>query len=98
MKHRAEDSKRLLQRNTNLLKDMLSKQTQEQRRTELFLNYALGKRELKTEDELNQQIKDSAYKPANDPLMARASKRYNAGVAGGNRANTTDSRSGSKFL
>jgi len=27
MKHRAEDSKRLLQRNTNLLKDMLSKQT-----------------------------------------------------------------------
>ncbi len=92
MKHRAEDSKRLLQRNTNLLKDMLTKQTQEQRRTEQFLTYALGKRELKTQEELAQQIKDSLYQPSADPLMARASKRYNP------RANTTDSRSGSKFL
>ena len=108
MKHRAEDSKRLMQRNANLLKDMLNKQTQEQRKTEQFLKFALGKREVKTEEEIKQQIRDSKYSPSSDPLMARSIRKYNPKIStyknnpGSGRVHTTDSRlskmvTGNKF-
>ena len=45
VKHRQVDSQRLIQRNKNLLQDILEKQAMEQRRTQSFLKYALGKRE-----------------------------------------------------
>ena len=49
VKHRQIDSQRLIQRNKNLLQDILEKQALEQRRTQQFLKYALGKREEKSE-------------------------------------------------
>jgi len=65
------DSNRLIQRNKNLLKDILEKQATEHRRTENFLKFALGKREEKSEDEIQDQMKKSRYDPKSDPLMAR---------------------------
>ena len=44
LKHRQMDSQRLIQRNKNLLLDLLKKQNMEIRRTTHFLNFALGKR------------------------------------------------------
>lgn len=44
LKHRQMDSQRLIQRNKNLLLDLLKKQNMEIRRTTNFLNFALGKR------------------------------------------------------
>ena len=49
MKHRFEDAQRLMKRNANLVRDMLKKQNQEQRKTGQFLKYALGKREIKSD-------------------------------------------------
>lgn len=54
VKHRQTDSNRLIQRNRNLLNDILEKQSTEQRRTQNFLKYALGKREQKTEQEIKK--------------------------------------------
>ena len=42
----------MIQRNKNLLQDILEKQAMEQRRTQQFLKYALGKREEKSESQL----------------------------------------------
>lgn len=42
MKHRQDDTQRLVQRNKNLLKDIYSRQAQEKRKTKEFLNWALG--------------------------------------------------------
>jgi hypothetical protein len=44
LKHRQNDSQRLIQRNKNLLLDLLKKQNMEIRRTTQFLNFALGTR------------------------------------------------------
>lgn len=55
---------------------MLKKQNQEQRKTGQFLKYALGKREIKTDQEIMTGLKQRAYQPGNDPLMARISKKY----------------------
>ena len=44
LKHRQIDSQRLIQRNKNLLLDLLNKQTIEERRTNQFLRVALGTR------------------------------------------------------
>ena len=44
LKHRQIDSQRLIQRNKNLLLDLLNKQNMETRRTNTFLNTALGAR------------------------------------------------------
>lgn len=44
LKHRQVDSQRLIQRNKNLLLDLLKKQNMEIRRTTQFLNFALGTR------------------------------------------------------
>ena len=44
LKHRQMDSQRLIQRNKNLLIDLLNKQNMERRRTDQFLHYALGAR------------------------------------------------------
>lgn len=45
VKHRHMDSVKLIQRNKNVLKDVVNKQGTERRRTKEFLRYALGKRE-----------------------------------------------------
>ena len=44
LKHRQIDSQRLIQRNKNLLLDLLNKQNMETRRTTQFLRFALGAR------------------------------------------------------
>ena len=44
LKHRQLDSQRLIQRNKNLVSDMLNKQRMEEKRTDEFLKYALGAR------------------------------------------------------
>lgn len=44
LKHRQMDSQRLIQRNKNLLLDLLNKQNTETRRTNHFLRFALGNR------------------------------------------------------
>lgn len=91
LNHRQQDSERLIQRNNNLLKDIMNKQVQEHRRTEQFLKYALGKREPKSEDEIMQGLKTKQYQPHNDLLMGRISKKYNRG--GGTNLNSVRSMS-----
>lgn len=78
MKHRQVDSNRLIQRNKNLLNDILEKQATEQRRTDNFLKYALGKREEKTDEEIKDNMKDNTlkYDPKNDPLMPRLFRKF----------------------
>jgi hypothetical protein len=76
LKHRFEDAQRLMKRNSNLLKDMLKKQSQEQRKTSQFLKYALGKREVKTDEEIMQNLRMKVYQPYNDPLMPRIAKKF----------------------
>jgi hypothetical protein len=76
VKHRQKDSTRLIQRNKNLLNDILEKQATEQRRTETFLKYALGKREEKTEEQIKKEIKQSSYDPKSDPLMPRLFRKF----------------------
>ena len=39
-------------RNSNLVRDIQLKQTAEERKTSQFLKFALGKREIKTEEEI----------------------------------------------
>ena len=76
VKHRQKDSMRLIQRNKNLLNDILEKQATEQRRTENFLKYALGKREEKSEEQIKEIIKQSTYDPKSDPLMPRLFRKF----------------------
>lgn len=71
MKHRQIDSQRLVQRNKNLLQDILEKQATEQRRTIAFLKFALGKREDKSEAEITAERRQKSYNPMNDPMMPR---------------------------
>jgi hypothetical protein len=78
VKHRQGDSNRLLQRNKNLLGDILEKQSTEQRRTENFLKYALGKREKKSEADIVRGIKNSKYDPKKDPLMPKLFRKFDA--------------------
>jgi hypothetical protein len=47
----------------------------EQRRTQQFLKYALGKREEKTESELQKDLKERAYNPKGDPFMPRLTRK-----------------------
>lgn len=61
-----------------MLNDILEKQATEQRRTQNFLKYALGKRECKNEAELKAQIKQGKYDPKNDPLMPRLFRKFDA--------------------
>lgn len=63
VKHRQVDSTRLIQRNKNLLNDILEKQGTEKRRTQNFLKYSLSKREEKTDEEIVTGIRTSKYKP-----------------------------------
>jgi len=75
VKHRQLDSTRLIQRNKNLLQDILEKQSLEQRRTQQFLKFALGKREQKTEEQLKQELKEKNYSPQNDPFLPRLKRK-----------------------
>jgi hypothetical protein len=72
------DSNRLLQRNKNLLHDIVEKQSIEKRRTENFLRYALRKREEKTDAEIKDGMKNSKYDPKSDPLMPRLFRKYDS--------------------
>jgi hypothetical protein len=65
-----------MKRNQNLVRDMLKKQMQEQRKTGQFLKYALGKREVKSDVEIMHHLKTKAYQPYNDPLMPRIAKKF----------------------
>ena len=76
MKHRQVDSTRLIQRNKNLLNDILEKQGTEKRRTQNFLKYSLSKREEKTDEEIANGIRTSKYKPVDDPLMPRLFRKF----------------------
>lgn len=49
----------------------MEKQATEQRRTSLFLKFALGKREEKSETEIKQEMSQRSYNPLCDPLMPR---------------------------
>jgi hypothetical protein len=66
----------LIQRNKNLLKDILEKQATEKRRTENFLKFALRKREDKTDEEIKQQMRNNSYDPKSDPLMPRLFRKF----------------------
>ena len=77
MKHRQQDSQRLIQRNKNLLQDILEKQATEQRRTFTFLRYALGKREEKSVEQIQADMKMKSYHPKSDSLMPRLFRKYN---------------------
>jgi len=57
------------------LQDILEKQAMEQRRTQLFLKYALGKREKRSEDELNKELKEKTYNPVEDPFLPRLKRK-----------------------
>lgn len=63
VKHRQLDSERLIQRNKNLLQDVLVKQATEQRRTKEFLKFALGRRETKSDEELKREMSQRKYNP-----------------------------------
>ena len=65
-----------MKRNGNLLKDMLKKQNQEQRKAGVFLRYALGKREVKSGEEIMLDLRNKAYQPQNDSLMPRVAKKF----------------------
>ena len=47
----------------------------EQRRTQQFLKYALGKREQKTEEQLSKEIKEKSYNPTQDTFMPRLKRK-----------------------
>jgi hypothetical protein len=66
LKHRQMDSQRLIQRNKNLLLDLLKKQNMEIRRTTQFLSFALGTRSPAHP----QYLKTKNY---NDPKDAKLS-------------------------
>lgn len=57
------------------MQDILEKQAMEQRRTQLFLKYALGKREKRSEDELNKELKEKTYNPVEDPFLPRLKRK-----------------------
>jgi len=47
----------------------------EQRRTQQFLKYALGKREEKSENQLARDLKEKAYNPKADTFMPRLTRK-----------------------
>ena len=81
LKHKEEDTSKIMLRNSNLVRDIQLKQTAEERKTSQFLKFALGKREIKTEEEIKQQIKTSGYNPGQDPLMGRIQRKYNPQIS-----------------
>ena len=72
------DSNRLIQRNKNLLNDILEKQGTEKRRTQYFLKYSLRKREEKSDEEIKSIMKNSTYDPKADPLMPRLFRKFDS--------------------
>lgn len=72
------DSNRLIQRNKNLLNDILEKQGTEKRRTQYFLKYSLRKREEKSDEEIKSTMKNSTYDPKADPLMPRLFRKFDS--------------------
>ena len=75
LKHRQIDSQRLIQRNKNLLLDLLNKQSMETRRTNMFLRFALGARSPEKAKYFKSRL---FYDPNDSKLRA------------GNRAQTTN--------
>lgn len=58
-----------------MLQDILEKQAMEQRRTQQFLKYALGRREQKSESVLQKELKEKSYTPKDDPFMPRLKRK-----------------------
>ena len=71
VKHRHIDSVKLIQRNKNVLKDVVNKQGTERRRTKDFLRYALGKREEVSSEHLLKlrSVSSRAYLPAHPQIQ-----------------------------
>mmetsp|Transcript_1454 Transcript_1454/g.2546 ORF Transcript_1454/g.2546 Transcript_1454/m.2546 type:complete len:125 (-) Transcript_1454:40-414(-) len=81
LKHRQIDSQRLIQRNKNLLLDLLNKQNMETRRTTQFLRFALGAR---SPERRQKYFKSKLFFDPNDakiPLsqQAQRNQEYPAG-------------------
>jgi hypothetical protein len=81
-----------MKRNANLLNDVLKKQGQEQRKTSQFLRYALGKREVKSDQEIMSNLEKKSYQPVNDPLMPRINKKYQMMNKKSSTASVTNSK------
>ena len=58
------------------MNDILEKQGTEKRRTMNFLYYSLRKREDKTDEEIQTNMKKSVYDPRKDPLMPRLFRKF----------------------
>jgi hypothetical protein len=59
------------------LKDIMDKQGQERRRTQTYLNFALGKREEKSNKEISQAVKFPPQKPqASSQQMPKLFRRH----------------------
>lgn len=56
LKHRQKDSQKLIQRNRNILVDLLNKQNTEARRTNQFVQYTLGSTESGTKKYFRAKI------------------------------------------
>ena len=73
------DSSRLIQRNKNLVADIMEKQVTEQRRTAQFLQYALAKRGETMTLEKERGILSVINDPRADPLMPLPFRKAGAG-------------------
>ena len=68
LKHRQIDSQRLIQRNKNLLLDLLNKQNMETRRTNQFLRVALGARSPARQKLFKSKFHDAAAYESRLPI------------------------------
>jgi len=64
----------------------------EQRRTQQFLKYALGKREKKTEQELSKELREKSYNPVEDPFLPRLKRKVGHLTGGHSQMTSTTSR------
>ena len=81
LKHRQIDSQRLIQRNKNLLLDLLNKQNIETRRTNQFLRVALGTRSPARQKLFKSKFHDMASTESRLPIASaqrQISTSYNA--------------------
>ena len=85
LKHRQIDSQRLIQRNKNLLLDLLNKQNMETRRTNQFLRFALG---VRSPDKKNY-FKSKLF-TAPEETKLKIGSRENSKTVYGNMHNQTN--------
>jgi len=66
----------------------------EQRRTQQFLKYALGKREEKSEHQLQRDLKEKVYNPGKDTFMPRLTRKIGHLTGTQSQMGSTASRQG----